>query len=167
MRDYEGARMLPTREHQAKTGEKLREFLRHLENQDVAAVESMLAADVRMFSDGGGEFAAALNPILGRGKVARLFLTLAAKRQPGYAFEFRMLNGSPAVLIQGPAPVGQAPRFVIQIDVGPDGDRRDPYGSGDEKAERHPIRFVADRTRVVPMSVPAERIGRPQRRQIG
>jgi RNA polymerase sigma-70 factor, ECF subfamily len=120
MRDYEGARTRPTREHQAKTGEKLREFLRHLENQDVAAVEAMLAADVRMLNDGGGEFAAALNPILGRAKVARLFLTQAAKRQP-YTFEFRMLNGSPAVLVQGPAPVGQAPRFVIQIDVGPDG----------------------------------------------
>jgi RNA polymerase sigma-70 factor, ECF subfamily len=125
MRDYEGARTRPTREHQAKTGDKLREFLRHLENQDVAAVEAMLAADVRMLSDGGGEFAAALNPILGRAKVARLFLTLAAKRAPGYTFELHMLNGSPAVLVQGPAPAGQAPRFVIQIDVGPDGTIRE------------------------------------------
>ena len=121
MRDYEGVRTRPTREHQATIGEKLREFLRHLENQDVAAVEAMLAADARMLNDGGGEFAAALNPIIGRDKVARLFVALAARRQPGALFEFRMLNGSPAVLVESPAPSGQAPRFAIQIALGADG----------------------------------------------
>jgi RNA polymerase sigma-70 factor, ECF subfamily len=124
MQDYEGARSRPTRERQAKTGEKLREFLRHLENQDVAAVEAMLAADVRMLSDGGGEFAAARNPIIGRDKVARLFVVQAAKRLPRSTFEFRMLNGSPAALIDGPAPAGQAQRFTIQLDLGGDGSIR-------------------------------------------
>jgi RNA polymerase sigma-70 factor (ECF subfamily) len=125
MRDYEGARARPTREHQAQTSAKLREFLRHLQNQDVAAVEAMLAADVRLLSDGGGEFAAALNPIVGRDKVARLLLTSAAKLTPGATFDFRMLNGSPAVLVASPAPPGQAPRFVTRIDLGRDGTIRE------------------------------------------
>jgi RNA polymerase sigma-70 factor, ECF subfamily len=124
MQDYGGARTRPTREQQAKTGETLREFLRHLENQDVAAVEAMLAADVRMLSDGAGEFPAARNPIIGRHKVARLFVVQAAKRLPGSTFEFRMLNGSPALLIEGPAPAGQAARFTIQLDLGADGSIR-------------------------------------------
>jgi RNA polymerase sigma-70 factor (ECF subfamily) len=121
MRDYDGARVRPTRDAQATAAEKLREFLRHLQNQDVAAVEAMLAADVRMLSDGGGEFAAALQPILGRHKVARLFMVQSAKRQGRDTFDFRTLNGSPAVVVEGTAPAGQAARFVIQIDVGSDG----------------------------------------------
>jgi RNA polymerase sigma-70 factor (ECF subfamily) len=121
MRDYDGAPARPTRDVQAKTGEKLREFLSHLQNQDVAAVEAMLAADARMLNDGGGEFAAALNPIVGRDKCARLFIALAARRPPDSTYEFRMLNGTPALLTQGSAPAGHAPRFTMQIDLGPDG----------------------------------------------
>jgi RNA polymerase sigma-70 factor (ECF subfamily) len=127
MHDYEGARARPTRVRQSATGEKLREFLQHLQNQDVAAVEAMLAADARLLSDGGGEFAAAMNPIIGREKCARLFLAIAAKNPPDTTFAIRMLNGLPAVLVERSAPAGHAPRFSLQIDLGPDGRIREVH----------------------------------------
>jgi RNA polymerase sigma-70 factor (ECF subfamily) len=127
MRDYEGTRMRPTRERQARSGEKLREFLEHLQNQDVAALEAMLAADVRLLSDGGGEFAAALNPILGRAKVARLLLRLSARLDPASRFEFRMINGWPAILVERPAPPREAPRFITRIDLDADGRIREVH----------------------------------------
>src|SRR5688500_17109335 len=47
MKEYEEHGLRPTREHQARTADRLREFLGCLQNQDVAGVEAMLAKDAR------------------------------------------------------------------------------------------------------------------------
>jgi RNA polymerase sigma-70 factor (ECF subfamily) len=121
MKGYEDTCLRPTREHQARTAERLREFLVCLQNQDVAGVEAMLAKDARAVSDSAGEFYAARQAILGRKNVARLLLGLAAKRPNTDRLAFRMLNGLPALVVESPAPRGFAPRFVFQIEIGPDG----------------------------------------------
>jgi len=121
MKAYEETRRPPTREHQARTAEQLREFLIHLQNQDVAGVEAMLARDARALSDGAGEFYAARLPIVGRRNVAKLLLGLAVKHASNASLAFRMLNGMPAVVAEVPAPHGWAPRWVFQIELGPDG----------------------------------------------
>jgi RNA polymerase sigma-70 factor (ECF subfamily) len=121
MKQYDESRLRPTREHQARTAERLREFLQCLENQDVAGVEAMLARDARALADGAGEFFASRQPIVGRKQVARLLLGLAAKQPRPERLAFRMLNGMPAVVVEAPVRHGFAPRFVLQVQVGRDG----------------------------------------------
>jgi RNA polymerase sigma-70 factor (ECF subfamily) len=121
MKGYDAARLRPTRDHQARTAERLREFLSCLQNQDVAGVEAMLAREARALSDGAGEFAAARLPVVGRRNVARLLLGLVAKRPPTDRMSFRMLNGLPALVVESSAPDGFAPRFTFQVEVDRDG----------------------------------------------
>jgi hypothetical protein len=49
-----------------RTAAALERFLQLLGNGDVRGIEQMLAADVRMVADGGGEFTATLRPVIGR-----------------------------------------------------------------------------------------------------
>jgi RNA polymerase sigma-70 factor (ECF subfamily) len=121
MKGYETSRSRPTRELQARTAERLRTFLSCLQNQDVAGVEAMLASDARAMSDGGGEFAAARAPVVGRGKVARLLVGLTAKLGMRVKVSFRMLNGLPALLAESPAPPGWAERFTFHIELDAEG----------------------------------------------
>jgi RNA polymerase sigma-70 factor (ECF subfamily) len=121
MAAYEEGRAPPTRNRQAQTADRLREFLTHLQNQDVVGVEAMLAKDARALSDAGGEFHAARQPVIGRRNVARMLLRLAAKRAGQARLSFRMLNGMPALVAVSPAPKGYAQRFVLQIDLDPTG----------------------------------------------
>ena len=127
MQEYEGVRTLPTRSNQQRTATRLREFLTHLQNQDVAAVEAMLTDDVRFVGDGGGEFPSALRPILGRDKVVRLLFGLMARRPADARISVRMLNAAPAVLAESDAPAGWARRFVTRIDLAPDGRIREVH----------------------------------------
>ena len=59
----------------------------------------MLAQDVLLLSDGGGEFVTALQPVRGRDKVLRLILGLAAKRIFPTSVRFTRLNGGPGVVL--------------------------------------------------------------------
>jgi RNA polymerase sigma-70 factor (ECF subfamily) len=57
----------------------------------------VLAPDVVLHSDGGGKASAAVRPVFGPEKVARLMLGLASKYAAGAVVEFVELNGLPAV----------------------------------------------------------------------
>ncbi len=120
MRGYDRDRMLPTKSLQEQTRRALEQFLIHLGNQDVAGIEAMLAADARAVTDGGGEFLAALLPIVDRHKIVRLFLKLAERRAraPDTRLVFRTLNGLPAIVGESsPMRPRQAPRFVLRCDL--------------------------------------------------
>jgi RNA polymerase sigma-70 factor (ECF subfamily) len=96
-------------------------FLRCLERHDVAGVEALLAKDVRATSDGGGQYQAALRPIVGRDKVARFFLAIAESARDAVV---RMpdLNGLPAVLADMPSATGrEAPRWALTLELDRDG----------------------------------------------
>jgi RNA polymerase sigma-70 factor (ECF subfamily) len=120
MEQYEGCRVVPTRAHQQAAGQKLAEFITHLQNKDVRAVEAMLADDVRFIGDGGGEYPSALNVVSGRDAVARLLFGLGAK-QTVLRSALRMINGEPAVLAEPEPKPGFAPRFVFRIDLDAEG----------------------------------------------
>lgn len=120
MKEYDASRLPPTREQQARTADRLREFLECLRNQDVSGVEAMLAEDARAVNDGGGQYHAARLPVVGRSKVARLLVGLAAKGGAA-PLGFRMLNGLPAVLAETPKRDGFAPRFTFQIALDAEG----------------------------------------------
>jgi RNA polymerase sigma-70 factor (ECF subfamily) len=120
---YDRARCVPTPELRARHGAALVAFLRSLQSQDLAALESLLTEGVRTVTDAGGEFAALAAPMAGRTRVARFYARAAANRAAsGPSFEIRMVNGLPAVVITLARPVRrQAPLTVLTLDVAEDG----------------------------------------------
>jgi len=123
MAAYDARRIRPTREYEERTREVIQGLMRALSEGDRRRAETMLAADVRAISDGGGEFVAARVPIEGPGRVA-LFYTKIARQGGGLGatVEVRTLNGLPAIVVSNPnAPKGIAPRSVTIVEVDGDG----------------------------------------------
>ena len=120
MKSYEAERQPPTAAVQHRTRDALHRFLTALQAGDVPAVEALLARDVRSLSDGGGEFNAARNPVIGRDRVARLCVGLA--RFAPVRTELRVLSGLPALVMEFPdlGPTW-APRAVLQCEIDADG----------------------------------------------
>src|SRR4029453_11346992 len=93
-----------------------------LANDDVPAVEAMLAESVRAYSDGGGEFFAARVPVVGRTKVARFFTNISRRRGALANATLRMLNGLPAMVIEfAHEATGEARRFAMRLDIDAEG----------------------------------------------
>ncbi|MCC3270756.1 RNA polymerase sigma factor SigJ [Arthrobacter gengyunqii] len=80
-------------EHRAAVGR----FLEATLTGSLQALLDVLSPEVVLRSDGGGKASAALNPVVGPEKVARLMLGLASKYAAGALPEFVELNGLPAV----------------------------------------------------------------------
>lgn len=85
-----------------KTWKALGHFTEALAGGDLSRMESLLAADCRATSDGGGEFYAALNPVLGARDVARFVVGI-----------FTKYGGTPSVR---PVTVGGLPALVVEVD---------------------------------------------------
>jgi RNA polymerase sigma-70 factor (ECF subfamily) len=120
MSAYDGARVIPTESLQKATRHALVQFLKCLERNDVAGVEALLAQDVRTVTDGGGEFRAALRPIIGRDKVMRFYFAINPKRGETFV-TFALLNGAPGVIASVPGATGtSAPRYAITVDLNRD-----------------------------------------------
>ena len=118
MRDYDKSAARPSPALQAATRRALEQFLLYLGNRDAAGLERLLAEDVVSLSDGGGEVAAARQPIRGADKVLRLILGLAAKSVAEPRFGIHELNGLPAVLVEDwRSPTTAASRYTIHIVV--------------------------------------------------
>lgn len=99
----------------------LQQFLLAVGAQDTAALEQLLAADVRGLSDGGSEYRAARVPILGRAKLITFYTKLARVRGAPARMELKLFNGTPGVYCEMPhALPGEAARFVIipRVDAG-------------------------------------------------
>jgi RNA polymerase sigma-70 factor (ECF subfamily) len=100
------------------TRRALGQFLLYLSERDVAGLKGLLTEDVVSVSDGGGEVAAALHPIIGRDKVSRLVLGLAAKFGSVPRVAVHTLNGAPALVIDMPdAPDGIPSRAVLFCEI--------------------------------------------------
>ena len=65
---------------------------------EVAALEALLAADVVVVSDGGGQVSAALRPVRGRDRAARFLAGVVAKSAQGVRVGLGDVNGAPALL---------------------------------------------------------------------
>ncbi|MGO4629820.1 RNA polymerase sigma-70 factor [Streptomyces sp. 2RAF24] len=77
----------------------LESFQRALEERDPQQLLDVLAPDVVVLSDGGGIRKAAVRPIVGSDKFARLYLGGSAKAGVTVTCEPVTLNGNPALLI--------------------------------------------------------------------
>jgi RNA polymerase sigma-70 factor, ECF subfamily len=62
---------------QQRRDELLERFLAAAEAGDLEALESILATDAALYSDGGGRASAARKPIFGRARLARVFIAMA------------------------------------------------------------------------------------------
>jgi RNA polymerase sigma-70 factor (ECF subfamily) len=128
MSAYDRTRRPPTAELRTETRAALERFLGALIIEDTTAAEACLAEGARLVSDGGGEFRAALRPVLGRDRVARFFFGLQRKLAAAMRFEVRTVNGLPAVVAAYEAPrEGWGPRFVMRVDTDASGAIRDVH----------------------------------------
>lgn len=96
-------------------------FVRAALGGDIAALMEILAPDVTVWSDGGGNRRpAGLRPVHGRDKVARLLTGHVNRHGIGdLEVRFRQVNGdAAAVLFQGAEPFA-----VMVVDLTPEGDR--------------------------------------------
>lgn len=127
MRGYDATRPGSLADARARAGQALWDLTGALVAGDLPRLEGLLAADCRAVSDGGGEFYAALNPVLGAADVARFLLGLV--RKYGGIPDARpvVVGGTPALLVRfdGPPPPAAprvnparvARRFLLQVDV--------------------------------------------------
>jgi RNA polymerase sigma-70 factor (ECF subfamily) len=99
----------------------LQRFMLALAMGDEDAMRACLADDVRLHTDGGGEFFAAKKPVEGRDKVMTFLLRVVRGVLP-QRFEIRDLNGAPALVSEfGPRADRYAERVVTRIELSPDG----------------------------------------------
>jgi RNA polymerase sigma factor (sigma-70 family) len=118
MESYERRRFVPTATNRARTDKTLQQFLRLLSAGDVQAIERMLAADVKVTTDGGGEFTALHQPIMGARLVAQFFARLASSRSGRMDIVIREINEFPAAVCEFESPRGRRPpRLVLSIDL--------------------------------------------------
>ena len=116
MQQYDVAHVPPTTAIQASVGVVLHEFLSHLQEYNLPALEKTLASDARAFFDSGGEFVAPAGSVFGCETVARLLARFTERSGP-VNFSFRMVNGLPAALGHAKARPRWASRFVLAIEV--------------------------------------------------
>jgi RNA polymerase sigma-70 factor (ECF subfamily) len=117
--DYDQARCVPTPELRERHRSVLERFLGALLAQDAQGVEQMLVESVTTVTDAAGEYTALATPLVGRARVARLYLMAALhRREAGAHTEIRLVNGLPAALITLERPVRrQAPRSLLRCEL--------------------------------------------------
>jgi len=121
MNGYDASRRLPSAEGHASAQKALTQFLRALQQHDVAAIEALLAEEVRTTTDGGGQFRSALRTIVGREKVMRFYLAVAENASEA-AVRLVALNGAPSVVVDIPSPPPRiAPRFTLTVELNREG----------------------------------------------
>lgn len=75
------------------------EFAGAILNDDLPALQRLLAEDVVFISDSGGQVPAAMVPVRGTDHVGRLLLGLSRKAPPGLRFEPAIINAAPGFII--------------------------------------------------------------------
>ena len=99
MGSYDKNRFTNFSERVARMRDTLQRFLSRLAAGDIDGVRHMLAADVVLVSDGGGEVNALAEPMYGREKVLRLIEKLYEANRDVTGTSLRNVNGEPTMLI--------------------------------------------------------------------
>ncbi len=94
-------------------------FFKAAKTGDTKTLSELLTREARLYSDGGGKAAAAINPISGPDRICRLFEGLARKSNHTLPDTWKLcrLNGLPAVLSQEPDGILQATLLVFKDGV--------------------------------------------------
>jgi RNA polymerase sigma-70 factor (ECF subfamily) len=88
-------------------------FLTACRDADLAALMDILAPDVVIVSDSGGQARAPRRPVHGRDNVARLLVGIAANVPPGTTFTLESFNGHLGIV----ARMGDLPISAMAVDV--------------------------------------------------
>jgi len=103
----------------------LQRFLSRLAEGDVEGLKRMLAADVVLVSDGGGEINALAEPMLGRPKVLRLLTRLYEANRSVTSTSMRIVNAEPAILVErSKVKSGHASFFTMHCELNETGRMR-------------------------------------------
>jgi RNA polymerase sigma-70 factor, ECF subfamily len=104
-------------EADARTRAMIEQFMAALLSRDTEAIGRLLADEVRVTSDAGGEFVAARKVVRGRASVTALFLGLGRGAALEGA-EFRSINGEPALVAAfGSTKLRTARRAVVRVEL--------------------------------------------------
>lgn len=96
----------------------LQRFLSRLAAGDVQGLQEMLAADVVLITDGGGEINALADPVYGSEKVLRLIAKLYEANRDVTSTSLRNVNGEPAILVErGQMRPGHASFFTMHCEL--------------------------------------------------
>lgn len=91
------------------------QFLMACQTGDVESLQNLLAADVGLWSDGGGKVSAATRPLMGRTPVMALLLSILRQVTPDMTFEVAWLNHTPALIVRQQGRVTST--FVVETDA--------------------------------------------------
>ena len=100
MSSYEKNRVSNFSRRVNEVRDTLQQFLSRLASGDVHGLKEMLAADVVLVTDGGGEINALADPVYGNEKVLRLIAKLYEANRDVTSTSIRNVNGEPAILVQ-------------------------------------------------------------------
>ncbi|MFF4803039.1 RNA polymerase sigma factor SigJ [Streptomyces sp. NPDC001351] len=120
-RDHVLARRPRYRAHPRVRQEATERFVRAALGGDIAELMEILAPDVTVWTDGGGNHRpAVLRPVHGRDKAVRLITSYAARRGPQQLdLRYRRVNGDDAAVLYQ----GDSPYAVMVMDLTSEGDR--------------------------------------------
>lgn len=116
IQQYDSAHVPPMTHVQKNVAAVLHQFLSHLQDYNLPALETTLTSDARAVFDSGGEFVAPAGHVFGCETIARLLARFAERSGP-VNFSFRMLNGLPAALGHARGRPRWARHFVLAIEV--------------------------------------------------
>lgn len=102
-----------SREHRDEITDR---FVAACATGDMNGLLDLLAADITLWSDGGGKVPSATKPILGADRVARFLLGILAKAPPGLTTRRTEINGEPGFV----AAVGERVISAMTLHVGDD-----------------------------------------------
>jgi RNA polymerase sigma-70 factor (ECF subfamily) len=123
----------------------LQRFLSLLTIGDVQGVKKMLAADVVLVSDGGGEVNALAEPMYGREKVLRLIEKLYEANRDVTSTSLQNVNGEPTMLIdRSRVRSGHASFFTMHCEL-------------DETSQIRRFNFVFAPSKLAALTAPIER----------
>ena len=74
------------------------QFVNAVTSRDMRKIESMLAKDAVMYSDGGGKVSASRKPIPGSEKIAKFLVGIQKGAVQSYRIDFREINGEPGMI---------------------------------------------------------------------
>jgi RNA polymerase sigma factor (sigma-70 family) len=100
MNSYDKDRVSNFSRRVVEMGDILQRFLSRLASGDVQGLKEMLAADVVLVTDGGGEINALAEPVYGWEKVLRLIAKLYEANRDVTSTSLRNVNGEPTILVE-------------------------------------------------------------------
>lgn len=88
----------PINRHEGEKEKLLKTFVDAIQKGDIREIESVLAEEAILYSDGGGKVTAARKPVSGANNIARFLAGIRKKTTRNLHLEFTHINGTPGVL---------------------------------------------------------------------